>query len=403
VALLVLIGTVVTHALQQPDPAALTPVQTGPDGGSRLAGLLAGKGIGIETVHRSQDALASAFRGSATLLVPAPALMNPVYLRALGLLPASTRIVLLAPGGYTLASGRIPVSGAGTRWATKAVGPGCALPEARGAGKAAVYRVHYLPSPGQASLRCYHDSLLRLRLNLAELVIVGASDPFRNDRIGEYGNAALATGLLSQYPRVIWLDLHGNEAAPSGGGTGAFGGSGGSGSAGGRGGGNQRDGGDDGGSAHRSGSGDSPPLPIPAQFWAVLALLVAAMLAIALAKARRLGPPVAEPLPVTVRGLETVTGRGRLYQRAKAQGWALHILRTAAIRRLAAALDLGPDPAPAVVVDALARRTGRAADEIDAILYGAQPRTDAELVDATNELDALMHQALPDIARGESG
>ncbi|GIH12001.1 DUF4350 domain-containing protein [Rugosimonospora africana] len=409
VAVLVLIVTVVTHAIEQPDPSALTPVDSGSDGGSRLAQLLADKGIGIETVHRSPDALTSALRGNATLFVPAPALMNPAYVRVLELLPETTRVVLLAPSAYMLASGHIPVGGASTRWATKAVEPGCAMPEAQEAGEAAVYHVRYQPSPDETYLRCYQDALLSLRLGRPEVILVGASDPFRNDRIDEYGNAALATGLLSRYPRVVWLDLHGNEPPPngSGGGTGSFGGSGGSGSSGGSNGGNGQGGGggSGGGSSHNSSSGDSPPLPIPPQFWAVLALLVAAMLAIALAKARRLGPPVAEPLPVTVRGLETVAGRGRLYQRAKARGWALHILRTAAIRRLVAALDLGPDPAPApaTVVEALAHRTGRPTDEIDAILYGPEPATDAELLSATNELDALMHQAFPDIAKGESG
>jgi hypothetical protein len=408
VALLVLIGTVVTHALQQPDPTALIPVDTGSDGGSRLAELLTENGIGIQTVTRSPDALAAAARGHVTLFVPAPALMHPDYLRAVALLPASTRIVLVAPSAYTLASAHIPVGGAGTRWATKPVEPGCPMPEAERAGEAAVYRVHYRPSPDSTSLRCYEDALLSLRVGQAEVLLVGASDPFRNDRIGEYGNTALATGLLSRYPHVVWLELHGDEPPPAGryGTGGPSQGPGGPGQATDTptaGAGGQQGGGNDGNSGRSSSSADSPPLPIPPQFWAVLALVVAAMLAIALARARRLGPPVAEPLPVTVRGLETVAGRGRLYERAKARGWALHILRTAAIRRLLPALDLGADPAPSAVVDALAVRTGRPAEEIDAILYGPEPATDAELVTATDELDALMHLAFPDIPRGESG
>ena len=51
----------------------------------------------------------------------------------------------------------------------------------------------------------------------------------------------------------------------------------------------------------------------------LLRLIVAAVLAAA-ARARRLGAPVAEPLPVLVPATETVTGRGRLYQRSRDRG-----------------------------------------------------------------------------------
>jgi hypothetical protein len=409
VVLLLLIYTVVAHALQQPDPADLTPTGTGPGGGSRLAQLLTAQGVEIQRATSSREALTDAGSGNVTLFIPAPALMNPDYLRLLRLLPRYTRVVLVAPSRYTLDSGLIPVGGTGTRWATAAVEPGCDLPEARQAGVAAVHRVHYRPATADGDPGCYLGSLLRVRVNAAEVLLVGAGDPFRNGRIGEYGNAALATGLLSPYPRVVWLELHDDEpppdqpaAAASRSSTPPPAAADGSGPPGqpdqrGDGGG----GGDGGGSGGNQSSGQSPPLPVPRQFWAVLTLIAAAMLAVAVARARRLGPPVAEPLPVAVRGLETVTGRGHLYRRAHARGWALDILRAAALRRLLPALDLGPDPGPSSVVGALAERTGRDADEVDAILYGPQPSTDAELVRAADELDALIRDALPDIAKGE--
>jgi hypothetical protein len=172
--------------------------------------------------------------------------------------------------------------------------------------------------------------------------------------------------------------------------------------------GNGQDGGDAGGGqaggGGRGGSGSSPPLPVPPQFWAVLALLAAATLALALARGRRLGPPVSEPLPVLVRGVETVTGRGRLYRRAKARGPALSTLRNAALQRLLPILDLpGDPPPPSTVVDALARRTGWDADRVDAVLYGPEPTTDAELVGAAHDLDTLLHDALTDVHEGDSG
>jgi hypothetical protein len=61
--------------------------------------------------------------------------------------------------------------------------------------------------------------------------------------------------------------------------------------------------------------------------------------------ARRLGPPVPEPLPVAVPAAETVTGRGRFYERADARGAALGALQAAARHRILPLLDLPPDAA----------------------------------------------------------
>jgi hypothetical protein len=429
VAVAVIAGTGVAHAMQGADPTELRPDNAAAHGGATLAGLLRADGVAVQQVTKSSDALIAAYAGNVTLFVPAPGLMHPTYLRMLKLLPASTRVVLVAPSRYTLSNGRIPVAGTGSRWATGPADPGCGLPEVRGAGPATVYHTHYEPTPDTV-LRCYRDALVGVRVGAPEVLLVGASEPFRNDRIGELRNAALATGLLSRYPRVVWLDLKHSEpapgivseaphasrpAAPPSLGTGGSpdpdfavpaGDDGGS--------------GDAGGGRMPRGSGGSPPLPVPPQFWAVLALLAAAVLALALARARRLGPPVSEPLPVLVRGVETVTGRGRLYRRARARGPALAALRTAALHRLLPVLDppgpsggpgpgaaAGPDPAgqppPSTVVSALSARTGWDPDRVDEVLYGPEPTTDAELVRAARDLDALLHDALTDVHEGDPG
>jgi hypothetical protein len=409
VALLILVGTGVAHAMQSADPTELRPDNTSAHGASTLAGDLRAAGVAIREMTKSSDALVAAYQGNVTLFVPAPGLMNPAYLRMLKLLPSSTRVVLLEPSAYTLSNGLIPVLGTGTRWATAAVDPGCALPEAQQAGQAAVYHTYYEPTT-RSRLRCYRDALVDAPVGPAQVLLVGSSDPFRNDRIGELHNAALATGLLSRYPTVVWLDLQHSEpppgvvsqspdqnlpAAPPSLGNGGSpdpdftvpaGGGGGQ------------------GTGKGAAGSKPPPLPIPPQFWAVIAMLAAATLALALARARRLGPPVGEPLPVLVRGVETVTGRGRLYRRARARSTALDALRTAALRRLLPLLDLPDDqPAPSTVVDGLARRTGWDADRVDAVLYSAQPDNDRELVQAARDLDALLHDALTDAREGESG
>ena len=424
VAVLVLAGTVVAHAMQGADPRDLRPDNTGPHGGATLAGMLRASGVTVLEMTRSPDALRAALAGGVTLFVPAPDLMHPDYLRMLDELPPSSRVVLVAPSGYTLLNGYLPVTSGGSRWATRPASPGCELPEARQAGRASVFHNAYRPTQ-QTAVRCYEDALVGVHLGAAEVLLVGAGEPFRNDRIGEQHNAALATGLLSGYRTVVWLDLPRREpgppaAPPDGTGsplarpsfdvpdrpTSGNGGDGGAGNGAGGDGGNGNAGGAGGSGAGGSGATDrKPPLPVPARFWALLALLAAAAVALALARGRRLGPPVTEPLPVLVRGIETVTGRGRLYRRARGRAAAMTSLRAAALHRLLPLLDLdgGERIAPSTVVDALAGRTGWDAADVREALYGPEPLSDKDLVAAARKLDALLHDALTDVHKGEPG
>ena len=116
----------------------------------------------------------------------------------------------------------------------------------------------------------------------------------------------------------------------------------------------------------------------PPWFWALLVQLALVALLIVLWRARRLGPPVTEPLPVEVRAAETVLGRARLYQRARARGPTAATLRTAALGRLRGRLDL-----PATLAPARAGRPGRRRGPATTrsrsreLLYGAAPETDA--------------------------
>ena len=67
--------------------------------------------------------------------------------------------------------------------------------------------------------------------------------------------------------------------------------------------------------------------------WMVVQLWLTVIL-IALWKGRRIGPLVAEDLPVVVRASETVEGRGRLYRSRRARDRAAQALRTATIQRM---------------------------------------------------------------------
>jgi hypothetical protein len=123
------------------------------------------------------------------------------------------------------------------------------------------------------------------------------------------------------------------------------------------------------------------------------ALLVGVLVAVW--RGRRLGPVVAEPLPVVVRSAEIVEGHGRLYQRAAARDpaaardRAAPELRDATLRRLRARLGLRPDAPPGEVADAVARARGSAAAPLHAMLSGGPPTDDAMLIDLATSLHDL--------------
>ncbi|MGI5213931.1 DUF4350 domain-containing protein [Plantactinospora sp. CA-290183] len=413
VAALLLTVTWITHAVDQPDPdesGFLSPVHDGDDGGSRLAAELRARGVAVQRVTSSGEALrAAGDRGGLTLFVPAPGLVHPWYLPLLAEPADSGRLVLVDPPRRVLGTAGLPFTTADRRWAARAVGTDadgrpCPLPEVRQAGVAAALRQRYTaPAAGRATAdRCYEGGLTRTRWRGAELVAVGASDPFRNDRIDEQNNAALAVGLLATRTRVVWLDLRGPEPPPPaypesppdtepGSGLPDSG--------------EPADAGPEDGSADgpgpaapggpddRRASPPDPPNPLwgafPPWFWALLVQLALALLLVVLWRARRLGPPVPEPLPVTVRSAETTLGRARLYRRARARGPAAGILRAAALHRILPPLNRGVQTPGTEVAAALAARTGRDAAQVHDLLYGPAPTSDRDLLDLARALDGL--------------
>lgn len=397
VAVLLIVVTLVLHAVDQPDPddpGFLSPVATGADGGSRLAAALRGQGVPVRRETDTERALAAARTAPSTLFVPAPDLVQPAVLRDLGYLPPGSRLVLVDPSRRAVDGLDLPLLPAGRRWATRvstpdADGRPCPLPEAGRAGAAAAERQRYAVPADSAADRCYRGGLVRVP-GRTEVVVIGASDPFRNDRIDEWGNRDLATGLLGGARPVVWLDLPGPEPAPTGPSASPTPGDG---DRSGRGTGDGRDPGSDGREPDRA--GERPPWDnplwdaFPAWFWALLAQLALAGLLVLLWRARRLGPPVPEPLPVTVRSAETVLGRARLYRRAGARDSAAETLRAAARDRLLPRLNLPADAAPAEVAARVAAHTGDDPDRVAELLHGAAPENDQELLALARDLDAL--------------
>ena len=170
--------------------------------------------------------------------------------------------------------------------------PGCELREADRAGDVELgISDTYEPTGDVPLTRCYDDALVRYSADGRTVTVVGSADFMTNGGLLKRGNAALAMNLAGTHPRVVWY-------APQ----------------------------------HVEGESDSSRSPlelIPARVtWMVLQLCLVVFL-VALWKVRRVGPLVAEELPVVVRASETVEGRGRLYRSRRARDRAADALRTA--------------------------------------------------------------------------
>ncbi len=422
--------------------------------GSRtLVDRLGRHGVAVHRYTDTPTALAAAAAGGRTVLVTAPDFVAPTYLTQLLRLPASDRVVLVAPSATVLVDQRLPVRAAGSRWTTGAVPAGCRAPAA---GRAAVLGTRYRPVPAGAGTRCYSGGLVRVGVDgRPELVLLGAADVFRNDRVAEHDNEALATTLLSSRSGVVWLNLHHAETLPDQGRTDERPDPTGTGNPGARSpapddyrsgdpasGGRPPVGGSDSGSGNGSGHGSADgeqanPLwtTFPLWLWAVLTQLLLAVVLLAVWKARRLGAPVSEPLPVLVHATETVTGRGRLYHRARARDSAADALRAGALRRLtplagtgtastfgtgsagagsasagsasagstAGTGSAGPGNAGAEGLLAnLATRSGWPVERVRAALYGPVPSDDDGLHALAAELDELVRRAY-DTREGTTG
>ncbi|MEV4614071.1 DUF4350 domain-containing protein [Kitasatospora sp. NPDC049258] len=347
----------------------LDPRSPDPEGARAAVVLLQREGVDVRTVE-DDKALATALREPGTTVVlPRPDLLSHAQLSRLGAVPrgSANRLILISPEqsaldalapGITLVTAPDGFPDIAEPLSTP---PACQLPEAVRADTAELGGLLY--DAGSGDTGCYprhgHRSLVRHAENAdRETVVLGTGRPLTNSRLDDDGNAALTLGLLGSHQHLVWYLPDYEAGVPL---------------------------------AHRKQFTDF----IPAGWnWAALQLTIAAALA-ALWRGRRLGPVVAEQLPVVVRATETTEGRARLYHRAKARGRAADALRRAAVHRLAPALGVptaAGQPEPIALCTAVADRVARSADDIRALLYGGPPTDDAALLRLTDDLDALERQ-----------
>jgi hypothetical protein len=362
VAVLALVVVALVLAALQPRerPQDLDPTSPSAGGSRALVQILEQHGTPV-TISRSVSAAANAVLSNpdVVLVVVRSERLVSRDLDSLRQLPGD--LLLVDPSPATL--GRLaPGVRQANSTADSVQRPQCGVPAATRAGDVnfGFGTTYEVP---QGAVSCYPDEdqphLVRLTANGRTVTVVGAVYPFANDGLTKSGNAALAMNLAGERASAVWL---------------------------------------------------MPPLPppggeneksftdlVPAGVKLAIVQLLIAVGLIALWRVRRLGPVVAERLPVVVRSAEAVEGRARLYRARRARDRAADALRTGARERLVPLLGLPRSAAQdmsmaAQVVAAVAERTDQHETAIGPALYGPPPVDDAELVALADYLDDLEGQ-----------
>jgi len=359
VAVVVAAGAaLIALTIPQPIPPYLSPESVGPTGTHALADVLADRGHQVQTQTSVPSAIAAATTGS-TLVITSPASLSPAGLRALARVPADVLLVEPDPAALRALTPGIFLSSAPQR--VIATQPDCTVRPAVLAGAVdAGGESMTVFSPAGPTEQCYPSAsgatLVQTRVRGRLVTLLGAGDLLTNAKLARQGNAALALNLLPTH-RIVWLiPVPATAVLP------------------------------------RPNSGTS--------FWRLVPLaayLVAAQLGLALLlavgwRSRRLGPLVAERLPVVVHAAETVVGHGQLYQSRHARARAASALRTVVATQICRSIGLPAGSGPDSVVSAVAERSAASGERIRDLLYGPAPRTDAALAVLARDLDDLARE-----------
>jgi hypothetical protein len=332
--------------LTAPRPGGqLDPAATGPEGGHALVALLRDRGVTVVVANSVEEAVSAARPGSLLLFGQTQRVTTEPLLERLA--GASGDLLLVEPTSPARAALSPEIRSARTSAADDA--PDCALREADQAGTVDFGPSNTFRAVGDSTVTsCYGGALVRT------VTVVGSTEFMTNGGLLRAGNAALAMNLAGEHSRLVWFAPQHVEGASSG-------------------------------------KGKIFDL-IPANVtWMIIQLWLTVAL-VALWKGRRIGPLVAEDLPVVVRASETVEGRGRLYRSRRARDRAAQALRAATLQRLLPRLGLGAAAEPSTVVQAIAERHGSAPEMLWHLLFGPSPATDADLVQLTHALDEIERQ-----------
>ncbi|MEO9138398.1 MAG: DUF4350 domain-containing protein [Jatrophihabitans sp.] len=351
-AVALIVGAVVLAAFSGDAGRPLDPDSASKHGSKALARLLADYASPVVRTTSVDDAIAAGGT-DATILITAPDEYSAAQLDRLR--RSAHRLVLVQPGSRTLT--RLVAGVEPAPEADYDSGARCPLAGARASGEVdwpvdtTAYSTTSASSTRVDATPCFGGAVVVA--DGGAVVVLGSAAVLHNENLAHSGVAALTVNLLSAdrtASRVVWL-LPGADTAGAG----------------------------------AASIWDLFPAGAYRVFWC----LIGVGLLIAVWRARRLGGVVAEPLPVIVRSAEVVEGHGRLYHRAGARDRAAHALRSAAVRRLTVTLGLPRGSRADDVAVAVAPLIGRPPAEVTALLAGAVPASDSDLVHLATHLDRI--------------
>ena len=350
--LLVAVVAALTVELTAPRPGGrMDAASTSPDGAHALVTLLRQRGVDVVVADDIAAVERAAAPNSLVVTVQTRHLVDGDVMRRLAAVPGDRLVVepisrtreALAPDVRRTAGGSVGGS------------PNCDLREATRAGDVQLGVSDSFEASGDLPVtRCYDGAVVRYTESGRTITVVGTADFMANSGLLKQGNAALAMNLAGTQPRVIWYAPQKPEGESSG------------------------------------GASLSDLVPDNVR-WIVWQLCVVVLL-IAVWKGRRLGPLVAEHLPVVVRASETVEGRGRLYRSHRAGDRAADALRTATLQRLLPRLGLGGNADQVTIVQTISARSGADPHAVGHVLFGPPPATDADLINLAHALDDIERQ-----------
>ena len=352
-ALAVVVGVAaVSTYLTAPRPGGRMDAEsTSPDGGHALMTLLRERGVDVVVAKNVADVERAARPDSLLLVTETYLLVDDDLMARLEKVPGDRLLVEPVSNTRKTLAPEIRIG----RAATIGGDPNCDLPEALKAGDAQFGISDTYEAAGDQPLTsCYDGAVVRYRDGGRTVTVVGSADFMMNSGLLKQGNAALAMNLAGARPRLIWYAPQRVEG-------------------------------------ERSGGSDIFDLIPDNVGWIVWQLCIVVLLA-ALWRGRRMGPLVAEKLPVVVRASETVEGRGRLYRSHRARDRAADALRTAALQRTLPRLGLAVNAAAPAVVAAVAERCDKRPEVLHHILFGPPPSSDDDLVNLARELDDIERQ-----------
>lgn len=337
----------------------LSPTSAKPNGAKALAQTLDSHGVDVETVDRFEDAReAVTSNPNQTLVVHDPGgFLTVDRVREL-LNSGASRVVFLNPVGTRFSPLNAIASYGGALEPTEDSKPhhaGDQCPLADLAPKLSDGRATAFRATAVNAASCYTTDAGELVLMAthggSEVVMIGAYSQLTNERIAEEANAAAAINLLGKYDHLTWYVPGPDDVPPS----------------------------------------DKPTFGDYVPGWLTPTILLLGCVAVATMfwRGNRLGPLVAERLPVHVPANETVTGRGKLYAATSSRLHALDAIRLGTLRRCAAMLGMSASSSADAIMMAIASNTGSPVPQVRAVLRDVVPESDAAMVELANEAAAI--------------